>query len=48
MLKETKYGLLLVLLLQLLQPTQMKFKQQQQQQQQKITQFSYESTTKER
>ena len=42
-LQETKYGLLLLFLLPLLQPTQMKFKQQQ-----KITQFRYESSTKER
>ena len=32
-LRETKYDLLLLLLLRLLQPTQMKFKQQQKQQQ---------------
>ena len=46
-LQETKYGLLLLLLVS--QAIQMKFKQQQQQQQQqKITQFGYESSTKNR
>ena len=47
-LQETKYDFLLLLLFLLLQPNQMKFKQQQQQQQQNITEFRYDSSTKER
>ena len=43
-LQETKCDALLLLLV--LEPTQMKFKQQQPQQQQKTTQFKYESSTK--
>ena len=45
-LQETKYYPLLLLPLLLPQPTQMKFKQQQQQQIIIITQFKYESSTK--